>query len=119
MKGWYAFVPLGMGMAFVMLLAACQQMGIGYEKIGEIQKDPAKFEGKVVSLKGTVTDIVKLPLVETKLYSLSDGTGQIIVLTKAQPPAKGSEVRVKGTATSVAILGGKAAGLHVEETERQ
>ena len=51
-------------------------------------------------------------------FSIKDEGGEITVSTSGSLPAAGAEVAVKGTVKSAIIVGGKAAGLHVAETQR-
>src|SRR5258706_15252906 len=63
-------------------LAACDYLPLGYTPIKDIVTAPANFEGKEVKLKGRVTDITKLPILELKSFRLQDDTGQITVTTE-------------------------------------
>jgi len=49
----------------------------------DIKRSPASFEGKEVSIKGTVRDVTKLPVVELKSYVIADSTGEITVSCSA------------------------------------
>lgn len=97
------------------LLAACD----GGPKIGEVAKAGASFEGKEVTLRGTVAGVTKLPLIDTKNYRLKDATGEIAVWTTAAAPKEGEEVVVRGRVESVAIVSGESFGLAVKEVERR
>jgi hypothetical protein len=96
----------------------CDALNVGYADIGDILKDPTRFDGKEVKIKGEVADVLKVPFVETKIYSIKDGTGKLLVVTSAGLPAMGAQVRVRGTIQTVAIIGGQSLGLHLTESER-
>jgi hypothetical protein len=100
------------------LLAGCDYLPFGYTSIREITAAPASFEGKEVKLKGEVTDITKVPLLDLKSFVLHDGTGEIAVTTKGALPAVKSKVALAGTVASAAIIGGQSLGLHVSEIKR-
>ena len=100
------------------LLAGCDSLPFGYTPVRDIVAAPANFEGKEVKLKGKVTDIVRLPIVELKSFTLNDDSGEITITTQGNLPAVNDTVALKGTVTSLAIMGGQAFGLHIRETRR-
>lgn len=84
--------------------------------IGELQRDPARYLDRTVSVDGRVTTSWGFPLVPFKFYKVDDGTGEVIVLSRAaRTPARGSHVRVKGRVNEIAVVGGTPLGLHLEE----
>ncbi len=104
--------------AAVLLLAGCDALPFGVTPIRDITAAPASFEGKEVKLKGKVTGIAKLPLIELKAYTLRDDTGEITVSTRGALPAVNDAVGVRGLVKSTAIIGGQSLGLRVEESKR-
>jgi hypothetical protein len=108
---------LALAIALV-VISGCANVGIGVTNAGDIKRAPAAFEGKEVTVKGTVSDVLKLPIVEVKSYSLADSTGEIRVTTRGAAPAKGEKLIVRGVVSSAAIVGGHSVGLHVSERER-
>jgi cytochrome c-type biogenesis protein CcmE len=109
-----ARVVLGLGLA----AAGCASVGIGVTSAGDIRRNPASFEGKEVTVRGTVNEVTKLPMVEHKSYTVLDATGEIRVTTRGAAPAKGERVVVRGVVSSTAIVGGHSLGLHVSERQR-
>jgi hypothetical protein len=108
---------LGIAVALA-ALAGCASLGIGVTPAGDIRRSPAAYEGREVTVRGTVTDVTKLPVLELKSYSLADGTGEIKVTTRGAAPAKGERLVVRGVVSSTAIVGGHSFGLHLSERER-
>jgi hypothetical protein len=100
------------------LVAGCSLFDFGFTRVGDILKNPSQFDGKEVKVRGRVLDVVRLPLLETKMYTLKDDTGQILVITAGDMPAMGAEARVKGIIQNVAIIGGQGVGLHLKESQR-
>jgi len=98
----------------VFALAGCDYFG--FTPVKDIVATPAQFEGKEVKIKGKAANPVQLLGVRT--FSIKDEGGEITVSTSGSLPAAGAEVAVKGTVKSAIIVGGKAAGLHVAETQR-
>jgi hypothetical protein len=85
-------------------------------KIAQIQHNPARYYDKTVSISGVVTSSWGLPLVALRVYKVSDGTGEVTVLSQSnRAPAKGSHVRVKGKVSDVGMFGGQSLGLHIRE----
>jgi hypothetical protein len=103
----------------VLLLAGCSQLGIGFTRIGDILANPQKYSGQEVRVRGRVTNVLQLPFVATKVYSIRDDSGEIRVRTDREAPMVGpSEVRVKGVLDAVARYGEQNIGLHLREVER-
>src|ERR1700716_1171985 len=109
----------GRGVAVLVVAAAgCTNLGIGVTPAGDIKRSPASFEGKEVTVKGTVREVTKLPLVDLKTYTIADASGEITVTTKGAPPAKGDKLIVRGVVGSTAIIGSHSFGVHLAERER-
>ncbi len=109
----------GLALALVVVAAAgCANLGIGVTPAADIKRSPSSFEGKEVTVKGTVREVTKLPIVELKTYVLADSSGEITVTTKAAPPAQGDKLIVRGVVGSTAIIGGHSFGVHLAERER-
>lgn len=105
-----------LALAASLALAGCDQLPFGYTPIKDIAAAPGPFEGKEVKIKGKAGDPVQF--FGLKMFTVTDETGQIPVSTAGSVPAAGSDVAVKGVVKSAVIVGGKAVGLHVEETQR-
>ena len=101
-----------------LLLGGCDHLGIGVTPIAEIVRDPAKFQGQEVHLKGTVRDTRTIPVLDARSYILGDATGEISVTAKGELPAKGDKLVVRGRVESLAIIGGKSFGTAFKEFDR-
>ena len=102
----------------LLLLPGCRQLGIGSVKIGDLVAHPQKYAEQEVSVQGKVTNVLKLPFVATKFYSVQDDSGEINVKTDGETPIVGAEVRVKGVLDTVATVGEENVGLHLREVKR-
>jgi hypothetical protein len=109
---------LALASAAMLSASGCQYLPFGYTKLGDIAAAPAQFEGKEVKVKGAVTQITKIPLIEIKTYVLQDGTGELVVRTDGPLPAKGDTLAIRATVSSAAIIGGESVGLTLKELER-
>jgi hypothetical protein len=105
-------------LCLALLLTGCDKLGVGVTPIGEIMKNPSSFEGREVTLRGTVVESNKIPFVNVTVFSLKDDTGQITVTTSMDLPPRGKKITVKGKVENVAILAGKSFGVTVAERER-
>ncbi len=86
--------------------------------ISELQRHPGRYQDRTVSVSGVVTSSWGVPLVPFRFYKVDDGTGELTVLSQsARMPASGERVRVKGRVQDVAMLGGRAVGLHLREED--
>ncbi len=86
--------------------------------ISELQRHPGRYQDRTVSVSGVVTSSWGVPLVPFRFYKVDDGTGELTVLSQSsRMPASGERVRVKGRVQDVAMLGGRAVGLHLREED--
>lgn len=99
-------------------LVACSALGIGITRIGDIVANPARFDGTEVKVKGKVVDVNKLPIVDLRVYTLRDDTGEIAVVAAGNLPALNSTGVVKAKVETAAIIQGHALGLRLIEIEK-
>ena len=105
---------------FAVLLAAglsgaCASFG-GSPSISEVQSNPGHYVDRTVTVTGVVTTAWGIPLVPYRMYRVSDGAAEILVLSDGRrTPSKGARVRVKGEVEEFAVLGGRSVGLHLKE----
>ena len=99
-------------------LAGCEYLPGGYTPIADIIANPAAYEGKQVKVKGRVQDVTKVPLMETKFYTLAANGYQIPVLTDRTLPTVNSEVVVIGEVENIAIINNQSIGMHIREIKR-
>jgi hypothetical protein len=86
--------------------------------IADLQRHPSRYQDHTVSVSGVVTSSWGVPLVPFRFYKVDDGTGEVTVLSQSsRMPAKGEHVRVKGRVQDVAVIGGRAMGLHIREED--
>ena len=111
------FLRLGL-LIWLAALVGCASLSIGYTQISEITAAPASFEGKEIKIKGKVKSLTKIPLLEIGMFTLDDGTGEILVIPAGTMPAEQEIVVISGRVESLAIIGGKSIGVHIKETKR-
>ena len=86
--------------------------------IADLQSHPGRYHDRTVSVSGVVTSSWGVPLVPFRFYKIDDGTGQVTVLSQnLRMPANGEHVRVRGRVEDVAMLGGRALGMHLREED--
>jgi hypothetical protein len=101
--------------ALVALTSACA-VSLRNPDIADLQRHPGRYQDRTVSVSGVVTSSWGLPLVPFRMYKIDDGTGEVTIVSQnTRMPAKGEHVRVKGRVEDVAMLGGRALGLHIRE----
>lgn len=101
--------------ALVGITSACA-LSVRNPDIADLQRHPGRYTNHTVSVSGVVTSSWGVPLVPYRMYKVDDGTGEVTVLSQStRMPAKGERVRVKGRVEDVAMLGGRALGLHIRE----
>ena len=101
-------------LAAAVLTGACASMGS--RSISEVKTNPGKFADKTVTVEGVVTTSFGIPLVPFKVYRISDGTDEMLVISdNSRIPGKNARVRVRGEVEEVALIGGRSFGLHIRE----
>jgi hypothetical protein len=104
-------------LAMAGLLSGCA-LAVRRPSIAELKYNPGRYHDKTVAIDGVVTSSWGVPLVPFKMYKVSDGTGEVTVVSQhSRVPSKGAHVRVKGRVNDVATLGGQALGLHIQEKD--
>ena len=104
-------------LALGVMLSGCA-LAVRRPSIAELKYDPGRYHDKTVSIEGIVTSSWGLPLMPVRLYKVSDGTGEVTVLSQGgRVPTKGARVAVKGRVNELATLGGQAIGLHIQQTD--
>jgi hypothetical protein len=97
----------------VMLVAGCVT---AHPRIADLKYNPGRYQNHSVTVNGVVTSSWGVPLAPVKLYRVDDGTGEVtIVSNHGTVPTKGARVSVTGRVNEIAIVGGQAVGLHLEE----
>jgi hypothetical protein len=107
-------------LVFSLLLAACPKRTM----ISEIEANPSKFDGRKVAIAGTVENSYGVSAqiikgVKGGAYKISDGTGEIWVLTNNAVPTKGARVGVKGKIQTGVVISGRNYGLALIEEDRK
>ncbi len=101
--------------ALLGLTSACA-LSLRNPDIADLQRHPGRYTNHTVSVSGVVTNSWGVPLIPYRMYKVDDGTGEVTVLSQSsRMPARGEHVRVKGRVEDVAMLGGRALGLHIRE----
>lgn len=105
-------------LAMVVLLAILVLTAGCATKISSIQANPAQYEGKQITVSGTVSEVFWLGILATGAYQIDDGSGTIWVVTKVSPPEKGEKASAKGTVSSGFKIGDRTLGVVINETGR-
>src|SRR5688572_20390454 len=105
---------LGLIVAASAFSGACASMGS--RSISEVQTNPGKFADKTVTVEGVVTTSWGIPMVPFKVYRISDGTAEMLVISdNSRLPGKNARVRVRGEVEEFGLFGGRSFGLHIRE----
>lgn len=105
-------------LGLLLTLGSCDSLPFGYVDIGDITRDPARYEGQSVKLKGRVKSVVKIPLLGITIYLLRDESGEIYVIPRETLPSVDARVSVRGVVDSMVVLPGFTAGTRIRETSR-
>lgn len=93
-------------------------LAVRHPSIAELQYNSGRYYDKRVAVEGEVTSAWGLPLLPYSMYKVSDGTGEVTVLSQgSRTPSRGARVRVTGKVSELAVLGGRPLGLHIREDD--
>ena len=115
MKILKAILLSGLLLASVSAVAACSSA----TKIGDVLASSSKYQGKEITIKGTVGETVWLAAAGRGTYQLGYGSGNIWVITTQPPPQKGQSSSTKGTVEPGFSLLGRSYGTVIVETRRE
>lgn len=103
------------GLALIVALSvACAS--VGQKSISQVQANPGRYVDHTVTVEGVVTTSWGIPMVPFKIYRVSDGSGEMLVISdNSRVPAKNARVRVRGEVEEFALIGGRSFGLHIRE----
>lgn len=104
--------------ALLALLGGGCALAVRHPSIAELQYNSGRYYDKRVAVEGEVTSAWGLPLLPYSMYKVSDGTGEVTVLSQgSRTPSRGARVRVTGKVSELAVLGGRPLGLHIREDD--
>lgn len=83
-----------LGMVALALLAVASCDRLMATRISKIAAQPAEYQGKDVTIYGTVSERIDIP--SLKCYVLSDGDASIGVVTRGRLPLVGEKAHAKG-----------------------
>lgn len=86
-------------------------------KISELTANPQKYNEKIVTVSGKVTQTFSIPLLSIGVAEVDDGTGEIWVKPQDRTFFEGQKVSVKGTLKIGFAIGTKTFGYIVVEEE--
>jgi hypothetical protein len=105
---------IGCVIATTVLITACPPR----KSIADINRDPARWANREVSIAGTVTH--SYGALGTGIYEVDDGTGKMWVLSERYGvPSDGARVAVTGTIVPTVTFAGKSYATVLRETERR
>lgn len=100
------------------IMNSCGYLPLGATSIKEILANPAQYDGKTVKVRGIVSDITKIPLMDIRFYTLDDEGSQLMVYVTGDMPAPKDNIMVVGTLENVVIVKSINLGLHLKENKR-
>jgi len=111
-------VPNGKTRVLVVMLAlgalaagSCDRLSA--KKIGTIVGQLDTYDGRTITVIGTVQERIDVPAV--KCFILNDGTGSIGVVTKGQLPLVGQKVLAKGRVQRSFTIGARKLTVVIEQ----
>ena len=85
-------------------------------RIFDIKQTPRRFHDQTVTVAGTVTKTINLPVLKVGIFQLDDGTGNIWVKPKRRTPFKGDRVAVTGKIKVGISFSGRSFGVILIES---
>jgi len=101
--------------SLILCLFLCLGCGsLGTTHIKDILDHPRDYEGKILTIRGEVTQVMSLMVI--KYFYLKDETGEMIVVTDRPLPNKGEKIKVKGTVKEAFSIGDQHYTVLIEES---
>jgi len=85
-------------------------------RIADIKQAPRRFSEKTISIVGTVSNTITLPILKVGIFQVDDGSGKIWVKPKSKTPFKGDRVAVTGKLKVGITISGRSFGMILFET---
>ncbi|MCK6621565.1 MAG: hypothetical protein HUU32_00035 [Calditrichaceae bacterium] len=101
--------------AILLLILGCA----GATKVRDLNANPQKYNGKVVTVKGRVIESYSLPIISFGVARIDDGSGEIWVKPHDRSFFEGEKVTVKGVLKIGMTLGSKSFGYMVVEEPKE
>jgi hypothetical protein len=114
LKWFLSIISLSILILLVFTAIGCNRA----TKIGDILANPSQYEGKDLTIRGTVGETAWFALVGKGAYQLGDGSGNIWVSTSQPPPQKGLSISSKGEVQTAFSIAGQSYGTVLIETQR-
>lgn len=102
-------------LCFALLATFVLSCGWFPTRIGEILAHPRDYDGRTVTVSGTVSRAIGVGRVRT--FVVADETGSIRVITERAVPRDGEQVRVRGRVEQSFVLLGESLVVIHEEPE--
>jgi uncharacterized protein YdeI (BOF family) len=111
----WQFPPLAYPVVLALLIDLSSCGGVAVEDVTKIAAIQRQNTDAVVFLSGKVT--TRAPLLGQQAYEIQDETGTIWVLTKANAPAPGMTVQVRGKVRyeSIVLAGKDQGSVYIEQ----
>lgn len=87
--------------------------------VADILNNPAAYEGREVTLRGTAMPGLAFEFVDEQPYLLNDGTGEIWVITRGTMPMQEVEVEVRGIVVTPYQIKGRHYRVAIIELARE
>lgn len=84
--------------------------------IGDVVADPGRYGEVPLELEGVASG--GMGLLSVGIFTLTDSSGEITVLTSKGLPPDGTKLTVRGTVMSGVTIGGTNYGVSLQEKER-
>lgn len=96
------------------LILALLLYGCG-ANIAQITSHPDRYEDRMVTVSGRVTEVIGLPFMDKGMFKLEDGTGSIWVLSSRRAPSRGEKLTVRGKVQVGLKVAGRTFGVVLVE----
>jgi hypothetical protein len=100
-----------------LFVVALSTTALAKKTVNQINADPSRYNGKTISIVGTVTD--SWGVLGNGAYEIDDGTGRMWVVADRTVPARGTRVEAKGRVMTGFVARGRNMGTVLRETGRK
>lgn len=82
-----------LALALLLLVGGC---GWGSTPVDRVARDPARYQGRVITVRGKVTWAGEMPQVGSRAFELENDGRRLLVLSGRPSPQAGARLRISG-----------------------
>ena len=104
-----------MNRKILVVALCCAGCGWGSTPVDDVARGPARFQGREITVRGSVVWAGTMPQVGSRAFELESGGARLLVLSPRPAPALGARLRVSGHLEADFDLGDRRAPVLLDD----